>query len=121
MSAAISFAGRERPTAKVEFMRASTLWQRNLAGLLSSVKVPISHKFPLIIRSQTSASNYARSIHIESKAEAELTELFKRVPWPTTLREERALVESVRTVIWEGQNGGMLNGVRVIQSDPAAN
>ncbi len=115
------FASRERPCEKVEFMRASTLWQRNLAGRFSLGKVPISHRFPLIIRSQTSASNYARSIHIESKAEAELTELFKRVPWPTTPREERALVESVRAVIWEGQNGGMLNGVRVVQSAPAAN
>jgi hypothetical protein len=96
---------------KLEFMRASTLLQRNLAGLFSSVQAPVSRQFSPTSRVHSFARQYARSLHIESKAETELTELFKRVQWPTTLQEERALVESVRTVIWEGQNGGMLHGV----------
>lgn len=96
---------------KLEFMRASTLLQRNFAGLLSFVQAPVSRQFSPIFPAENYARQYARSLHIESKAETELTELFKQVQWPTTPREERALVESVRTVIWEGQNGGMLHGV----------
>jgi hypothetical protein len=111
MSAASSCAGRELSSMKLEFMRASTLLQRNFAGLLSSVQAPVSRQFTVIPRTQASARQYARSLHIESKAETELQDFFKRVQWPTTLREERALVESVRTVIWEGPNGGMLYGV----------
>jgi hypothetical protein len=96
---------------KLEFMRASTLLQRNFAGLFSPVQAPISRQSCLISRAQSFASQSARFLHIDSKAEAELKELFKRAPWPTTPQEERALVESVRTVIWEGPNGGMLIGV----------
>ena len=102
-------------------MRASTIWQRNFAGLFSSVQALSFRQSYLIPQAIASARQHARSLHIESKAEAELTELFRRVPWPTTRREERALVESVRTVIWEGQNGGMLYGVRNARSSSAAN
>ncbi|KAF3392469.1 tRNA pseudouridine synthase 1 [Penicillium rolfsii] len=87
-------------------MRASTLLQRNFAGLFSSVQASVSRQFSPIIPSRSVSTQHVQFLHIESKAETELTELFKRVQWPTTLREERALVESVRTVIWEGQNGG---------------
>lgn len=96
---------------KLEFMRASTVLQRNFAGLFSSVQAPVSRQSSPISRVQSFARQHTRSLHIESKAETELTELFKRVQWPTTSQEERVLVESVRTVIWEGQNGGMLHGV----------
>lgn len=102
--------GSRTSSMKLEFMRASTFLQRNFAGLLSSVQAPVSRQFSPVYLAHNSARQYARSLHIESKAETELTELFKRVQWPTTPREERALVESVRTVIWEGQNGGMLYG-----------
>jgi hypothetical protein len=111
MSAATSRKGRELSFGKLEFMRASTLWQRNFAGISLSVQAHISRQFSPISRAQISARQHPRYLHVDSKAETELKELFKRVPWPTTRREELALVQSVRTVIWEGPNGGMLYGV----------
>lgn len=90
-------------------MRVYNFWQRNIAGLTSLVQA--NRHCDIHSRISSQLRRYSQSYPIETRAEAELKEFFKRVPWPTTPQEERMLVASVGTVIWEGQNGGMLLGV----------
>ncbi|KAJ5485463.1 tRNA pseudouridine synthase 1 [Penicillium diatomitis] len=103
MSAAATCAVHRAYCVKIGFMRVNSLWQRNIAGRLAFT--PAFRLYSVQSQFPSPTRTHSQPQHIESRAETELKEFFKRVPWPTTRQEERTLVASVGTVIWEGQNG----------------
>lgn len=101
-------------------MRASTCWQRNLAGKFS-LRSSVTRLSHCNLQHGTIARPIARFFYIKTDPRPDLSEFFSRVQWPTTKAEETELVESVRAAIWEGQNGGMLHSFLVALSISAAN
>ncbi|KAJ5473557.1 hypothetical protein N7475_003123 [Penicillium sp. IBT 31633x] len=88
-------------------MRASIICQRNLSGILNPPKSLTSTR-SLLQNTQSPAISrqFYRSFWRDPSApRAELSEIFQRIKWPTTKKQEAEVVEGVRTAIWGERNG----------------
>ncbi|KAJ5888726.1 hypothetical protein N7495_008767 [Penicillium taxi] len=87
----------------LEFMRASVLCKHSLVGVLS----PLSNRSSFLKLQSTALRPLAQLRYIRPDSQPRLSEVFSRIPWPTTKEQEREVVNAVRIEIWEGQNGGI--------------
>ncbi|KAJ5155270.1 hypothetical protein N7492_008073 [Penicillium capsulatum] len=94
-------------------MRAAALSKHNLPAILSLPGRPASIR-PLHFTRSASPVRFTHQGQGKLDSHAQLSEFFKRVSWPTTKAEEKELVESVRTAIWEGHNGANQGSRQVI-------
>jgi hypothetical protein len=89
-------------------MRTSIVCQRNLSGIFTAPRS--SNLIRSLPQNRVLANRiFARSFWRDpSIRRTDLSEIFERIQWPTTKKEEAEVVEGVRTAIWDEQNGGML-------------